>query len=56
MIPPLLSLPPPPGAEAQFREAWAPGAAHMVVAGGGPILNLLFLDQAMGVLPEEAFT
>lgn len=28
----------------------------MVVAGGGPILNLLFLDQAMGVLPEEAFT
>lgn len=28
----------------------------MVVVGGEPILNLLFLDQAMGVLPGEAFT
>lgn len=28
----------------------------MVVVGGESMLNLLFLDQAMGVLPGEAFT
>ena len=45
-----------PGAEAQFREASAPGLARMVVVGGGSRPSLLFLGQAMGVPPGEAFT
>lgn len=35
MIPPLRSLPPAPGAEAQGGEASAPGLAHVVAVGGG---------------------